>query len=109
MFAGIVAEVGTIEGIADGVIRVRAAVATRTTAVGGSVAVNGVCLTAAAIDDGGFTADVMPETLRRTGLGRLEPGARVNLEAALGFGDEVGGHLVQGHVDGTGRGGRRSR
>jgi riboflavin synthase len=103
VFSGIVAEVGTIEEIGDGVIRVRAAVATRNTAVGGSVAVNGVCLTAAGLDDGVFTADVMPETLRRTGLGRLGPGARVNLEPALGFGDEVGGHLVQGHIDGTGR------
>ena len=103
MFSGIVAEVGTIDEVGDGVIRVRAGAALSRTTVGGSVAVNGVCLTAAAIDDGGFTADVMPETLRRTALSRLVAGSPVNLEPALAFGDEVGGHLVQGHVDGTGR------
>ncbi|HEV3233308.1 MAG TPA: riboflavin synthase [Candidatus Dormibacteraeota bacterium] len=103
MFSGIVAEVGTIAEIADGVIRVNADAAIRKTEIGGSVAVNGVCLTAASVDEGGFTADVMPETLRRTALGRLGAGSRVNLEPALAFGEEVGGHLVQGHVDGTGR------
>ena len=76
--------------------------ALRHTAIGGSVAVNGVCLTAARLDGGSFEADVMPETLRRTSLADLRAGSRVNLEPALGFGDEVGGHLVQGHVDGTG-------
>jgi riboflavin synthase len=70
--------------------------------VGGSVAVNGVCLTAARMEDGSFEADVMPETLRNTSLAELRPGSPVNLEPALGFGEEVGGHLVQGHVDGTG-------
>jgi riboflavin synthase len=102
MFSGIVAEVGIIEALGDGAIRVRAGDSLRRTRVGGSIAVNGVCLTAARIEDGVFAADVMPETLRRSGLGRLAPGARVNLEPALGFGDEVGGHLVQGHVDGVG-------
>jgi riboflavin synthase len=102
MFSGIVAEVGTIESLGDGAIRVRAGGSVRRTRVGGSIAVNGVCLTAARIEDGIFSADVMPETLRRSGLGRLAPGAPVNLEPALGFGDEVGGHLVQGHVDGVG-------
>jgi riboflavin synthase len=103
VFSGIVAEVGTIAEIADGVMRVRADTAIRRTEIGGSIAVNGVCLTAASIDEGGFTADVMPETLRRTALGQLGAGSRVNLEPALAFGEEVGGHLVQGHVDGTGR------
>jgi riboflavin synthase len=103
MFSGIVAEVGRVVENADGVIRVSAAAAVRRAAVGGSIAVNGVCLTAATVDEGGFSADVMPETLRRTALGRLEAGSPVNLEPALAFGDEVGGHLVQGHVDGTGR------
>jgi riboflavin synthase len=102
MFSGIVSEVGTVAEVGDGAIRVSASSALRRTAVGGSVAVNGVCLTAAAVDADGFRADVMPETLRRTGLGRLTAGARVNLEPALAFGDEVGGHMVQGHVDGTG-------
>lgn len=102
MFSGIVAEVGTVEALEGGAIRVRAGDSLRRTRVGGSIAVNGVCLTAARIEDGVFAADVMPETLRRSGLGGLAPGARVNLEPALGFGDEVGGHLVQGHVDGVG-------
>jgi riboflavin synthase len=102
VFSGIVAEVGTVEAIDDGTVRVRGGASLRRTKPGGSVAVNGVCLTAARIEGGVFSADVMPETLRRTGLGRLGPGSRVNLEPALGFGDEVGGHLVQGHVDGVG-------
>ncbi|MFN2464822.1 MAG: riboflavin synthase [Candidatus Dormibacteria bacterium] len=102
MFSGIVAEVGTIEASAPGRLRVRAPRALLNTVVGGSVAVNGVCLTAARLDDGAFEADVMPETLRRTSLAGLEAGSRVNLEPALAFGGEVGGHLVQGHVDGTG-------
>ena len=103
MFSGIVAEVGTIDEVGDGVLRVKAGAAISRAVVGGSIAVNGVCLTAASIDDGAFTADVMPETFRRTALGRLAAGSPVNLEPALAFGDEVGGHLVQGHVDGTGR------
>ena len=102
MFSGIVAEVGRVLAIEDGAIRVGAAESLGRTRVGGSIAVNGVCLTAARIEDGSFSADVMPETLRSSGLGRLMPGAPVNLEPALGFGDEVGGHLVQGHVDGIG-------
>jgi riboflavin synthase len=102
MFSGIVVEVGTIEAVEDGILRVRAGESLRRSKVGGSIAVNGVCLTAARIDGDLFSADVMPETLRRSGLGSLRPGARVNLEPALGFGDEVGGHLVQGHVDGVG-------
>src|SRR5258708_15992618 len=66
------------------------------------MAVNGVCLPAAPIDGDVFTAAVMPETFQRTGVGGLSAGSRVNLEPALGYGDEVGGHLVQGHVDGVG-------
>jgi riboflavin synthase len=102
MFAGIVTQVGTVEAVEDGALRVRAGEALRRTKPGGSISVNGVCLTAALIEGEVFSADVMPETLRRTGLGRLASGSRVNLEPALGFGDEVGGHLVQGHVDGVG-------
>jgi riboflavin synthase len=102
MFSGIVVEVGTIEAVGPGRLRVRGPHALARTAVGGSVAVNGVCLTAARLEDGAFEADVMPETMRRTSLAELGPGSRVNLEPALGLGDEVGGHLVQGHVDGTG-------
>jgi len=102
MFSGIVTEVGTVEALEGGAVRVRGGDSLRRTKPGGSIAVNGVCLTVALIDGDVFLADVMPETLRHTGLGRLGPGSRVNLEPALGFGDEVGGHLVQGHVDGVG-------
>jgi riboflavin synthase len=69
---------------------------------GDSVAVNGVCLTATAVAGGSFTADAMHETLARSALAQLVPGARVNLELALALGDRLGGHIVQGHVDATG-------
>jgi riboflavin synthase len=69
---------------------------------GDSIAVNGVCLSAAALKDGSFAADAMNETLARTSLGGLEPGASVNLELPLRAGDRLGGHVVQGHVDGVG-------
>ena len=69
---------------------------------GDSIAVNGVCLTATSLPDGGFTADVMNETLRRSSLGALEQGSRVNLELPLRADDRLGGHFVQGHVDGLG-------
>jgi riboflavin synthase len=71
------------------------------TAPGDSVAVNGVCLTVTSITAGSFTADVMRETLDRSGLGELKPGARVNLERSVRLADRLGGHLVQGHVDAT--------
>ncbi|MFN2463777.1 MAG: riboflavin synthase [Candidatus Dormibacteria bacterium] len=102
MFSGIVAEVGTVEVVEPGRLRVRASHSLSRTRVGGSVAVNGVCLTATSLAGDGFEADVMPETFRRTSLAALTVGSRVNIEPALGFGEEVGGHLVQGHVDGTG-------
>jgi riboflavin synthase len=70
---------------------------------GDSVAVNGVCLTATSLRNGSFVADAMNETLSRTSLGDLEPGAEVNLELPLRAGDRLGGHIVQGHVDGVGR------
>jgi riboflavin synthase len=102
VFSGIVAEVGTVEAAARGRLRVRGPRALLRTEVGGSVAVNGVCLTASRLDGDSFEADVMPETIRATSLADLQPGSPVNLEPALAFGAEVGGHLVQGHVDGTG-------
>ena len=71
--------------------------------VGDSVAVNGCCLTVTSLDPDGFSADVMAESLRRTALGRLGPGDRLNLERPLAVGDRLGGHMVQGHVDGLGR------
>ena len=70
--------------------------------IGDSVAVNGVCLTATDVDSSGFTADVMHETLRRSSLGALVPGSRVNLERAMAANGRFGGHIVSGHIDGTG-------
>jgi riboflavin synthase len=105
MFTGIVEEMGTVRAAErrDGVARldVDAVLTLEGSAVGASVAVNGVCLTVVAARPGGFAFDVGPETLARTTLGRLRPGERVNLERPLRFGAAVGGHLVLGHVDGT--------
>jgi len=111
VFTGIVREVGTVEaveaGAGEGVrLVVRAPGTAAATGVGDSVAVNGVCLTAVAVADGTLAFDAVPETLRRSSLGRLRDGARVNVEAALRAGEPLGGHLVQGHVDGVGRVGR---
>jgi riboflavin synthase len=104
MFTGLVADVGTVEGLdagPDGArLRIRTSLAGELGA-GDSVAVNGACVTVAAVDDGGFEADVMNETLERTSLGGLDPGDRVNLEPPVRPSDRLGGHLVQGHVDGT--------
>lgn len=103
MFSGIITAQGQITALNEGRISLRSQglepVALR---LGDSVAVNGVCLTVAAVDGDRLSADVMPETLRRTALGRLRPGDTVNLEPALRLGDVVGGHLVTGHVDAVG-------
>jgi riboflavin synthase len=101
MFTGLVADKGTVRAVRDGRIEVETALGAHLVA-GDSVAVNGVCLTAVDPHVDGFAADVMPETLRRSSLGPLEPGAEVNLELPLRAGDRLGGHVVQGHVDGTG-------
>ena len=101
MFTGLVADKGTIRAIHDGRLEVETALGAHL-ADGDSVAVNGVCLTAVEPHVDGFAADVMPETLRRSSLGPLGPGAEVNLELPLRAGDRMGGHVVQGHVDGTG-------
>jgi riboflavin synthase len=104
VFTGLVQDLGTVEAVdeaADGArLRVATALAGEL-AEGDSVAVNGVCLTATAVADGGFAADVMHETLRRSSLGRVGPGSAVNLELPLRAGDRLGGHVVQGHVDGV--------
>lgn len=100
MFTGLVASTGTVETAGP-----RLRIATPLTAElerGDSVAVGGVCLTAVAIENGSFEADVMEETLKRSSLGALRPGDAVNLELALRVGDRLGGHFVQGHVDATG-------
>lgn len=107
MFTGIIEEIGTIRGIRRGnrsvVLEVGAAKVLEDTKVGDSIATNGVCLTVTAMGNGGFTADVMPETMERSNLGGLKPGDRVNLERALCLNSRLGGHLVAGHIDGTGR------
>lgn len=107
MFTGIVRELGAVEGVeesATGVrLLVRAPETAAAAAVGDSVAVNGVCLTAVGAEDGVLAFDAVPETLRRSSLGRLAAGAHVNVEPALRAGEPLGGHFVQGHVDGVGR------
>ena len=106
MFTGIIEEIGSVGSIERGArsirIQIGSAVVLDGLQLGDSIAVNGVCLTAAALQPDGFAADVMPETMRRTSLGRLRPGSKVNLERALRLGDRLGGHLVSGHIDGTG-------
>ena len=107
MFTGIVEEVGTVRhvlsGNQSGEIAIRAAKVLEGTKVGDSIAVNGVCLTVTALSADGFTADVMPETLRRSNLGMLRAGDRVDLERAMAANGRFGGHIVSGHIDGVGR------
>jgi riboflavin synthase len=107
VFTGIVREVGHVEGVEPGgdAIRllIRAPETAAGAAVGDSVALNGVCLTAVNAADGVLAFDAVPETLRRSSLGRLQPGSAVNVEPSLRVGDPLGGHFVQGHVDGVGR------
>jgi riboflavin synthase len=106
MFTGIVRELGKVERVepTDDGLRLRVCAPETASAVddGDSVSVSGVCLTAIAVEDGVIAFDVVQETLRRSTLGRLEDGAGVNVEPALRAGDPVGGHFVQGHVDGVG-------
>ena len=109
MFTGIVEELGEVlarDDLGDSArLTVRGPLVTADARHGDSIAVNGVCLTVAAVDRaaGQFSADVMAETLHRSSLGGLPAGGRVNLERAVAVGDRLGGHIVQGHVDGTGR------
>ena len=105
MFTGLVADLGrvtAVEATADGVRLAVSTVLAPELSEGDSVAVNGVCLTATAIDGGRFSADVMHETLRRSSLAEVAEGAEVNLELPLRAHDRLGGHVVQGHVDGLG-------
>ena len=108
MFTGIVEELGEVVRLVDGggdsaVIAVRGPLVTSDARHGDSISVNGVCLTVIENVDGVFTADVMGESLRRSSLGALRVGSQVNLERAASVGSRLGGHLVQGHVDGVGR------
>ena len=105
MFTGLVQDLGQVTAVDDTPDGVRLAVRTALAGdlgLGDSVAVNGVCLTATTIEDGTFTADVMRETLRRSSLGAVAEGGAVNLELPLRAADRLGGHVVQGHVDGAG-------
>jgi len=103
MFTGIVTEVGRVISAPSGRLVIAAKETLAGIKAGGSVAVNGVCLTVTDFNQSSFAFDVMPETLKRTNLGRLKTGSEVNLERPLSLGGEVGGHLVQGHIDDTGR------
>jgi riboflavin synthase len=108
MFTGIVEEMGEVVHLTDAggdaaVLAVRGPLVTTDARHGDSISVNGVCLTVTDNTDGIFTVDVMGESLRRSSLGVLRPGSHVNLERAAIVGSRLGGHLVQGHVDGVGR------
>jgi riboflavin synthase len=103
LFTGIIEEVGTARAVRPDKLTITATQVLQGTRLGDSIAVNGACLTASGLDAGSFSVDVTPETLRRTNLGVIRAGSRVNLERALLVGGRLGGHLVQGHVDATGK------
>ncbi|HXY74071.1 MAG TPA: riboflavin synthase [Dehalococcoidales bacterium] len=103
MFTGIIEEVGKISQTVPNKLTVKAKKTLEGTAVGDSIAVNGVCLTVTDMGTDFFTVQVVPETLRRSNLGELKPNDPVNLERALALGGRLGGHLVEGHVDSTGK------
>lgn len=107
MFTGIIEEIGTIQGIQHGsqsaVLSIQCKKVLEGTQVGDSIAVNGVCLTVTEMGKDGYHADVMAETLRRSSLGALRSGSRVNLERAMAADGRFGGHIVAGHIDGTGK------
>ena len=106
IFTGIVEETGKIESVANGnksaIITIIADKVLKGTKIGDSIAVNGVCLTVTSISGNKFTADVMAETIRRSSLGTLKHGSKVNLERAMAADGRFGGHIVSGHIDGTG-------
>lgn len=106
MFTGIVEELGTVQSVVHGTrsvkLTIQANIVLSDVHIGDSIAVNGVCLTVVSFTRGTFTADVMPETVRRTALARLHSGTKVNLERALSVHSRLGGHIVSGHVDGLG-------
>ena len=103
MFTGIIEEVGTVGELGDNKLTIRATKVMENQKMGDSISVNGTCLTVVAHDSTTFTVDLSPETLSRTSLGSLEQNHKVNLERPLAVSDRLGGHIVQGHVDGTGR------
>jgi len=103
VFTGIVEEIGKVISAQADRLVIAASDVLAGTKLGSSLAVNGVCLTVTDVDSNSFAVDVMPETLARTNLGLLQVGDRVNLERPLALGGQIGGHLVQGHIDDTGR------
>ncbi|MCM1081889.1 MAG: riboflavin synthase [Clostridium sp.] len=107
MFTGLIEEMGTIKSIRRGAksaeISILGDLVTKDTHIGDSIAVNGICMTVTSISGNVFTADVMAETMRRTSLSTLKEGSRVNLERAMAADGRFGGHIVAGHVDGTGQ------
>ena len=106
MFTGIVEEIGSISGIKQGknseILTIKAKKVLEDTKIGDSIAVNGICLTVTALSSDSFTADVMHETINRSSLSKLKYGSKVNLERAMPVNGRFGGHIVSGHVDGTG-------
>lgn len=106
MFTGIIEEIGSIDGIKKGerssTIAIKCKKVLENTKIGDSICSNGVCLTVTSIKENMFTADVMAETIRRSNLGNLKNGDKINLERALMASDRLGGHIVSGHIDGTG-------
>ncbi len=107
MFTGIIEELGTVRsikrGVRSSVLEIAAEKILEDIHLGDSIAVNGVCLTASSLTDGGFRADVMPETMSRSSLSQLSAGSHVNLERAMAANGRFGGHIVSGHIDGTGK------
>ena len=101
MFTGIIEELGSVEEVVEGGLRLRASKVLEDAKLGDSICVNGVCLTVVEQDEDTFRVDAVPETMRKTNLGDLRPGDAVNLERALRPEDRMGGHIVQGHVEGT--------
>lgn len=102
MFTGIVEEIGTVESFNSGKICIKAKKVLEQTKIGDSICVNGVCLTVTKLNQNSFYTDVMNETLNRSNLGLLLPGCKVNLERAMSAQGRFGGHIVSGHIDGTG-------
>ncbi len=103
MFTGIIKEIGKVSSVQSGSLVIAAGDVLQRVELGGSVSVNGVCLTITSFNADAFSVDIMPETRERTNLGLLSAGDKVNLELPLTLEGQVGGHLVQGHVDATGR------
>ena len=103
MFTGIIEELGTLKSLNGGRIEITCAKILEDIKIGDSISTNGICLTVTDFAENFFAADVMPETLRRTSLEELNIGGAVNLERAMKVGDRFGGHIVSGHIDGTGK------